>query len=141
MFKFYNAANLQRLGYKFYKWRIPLLPQVITMLNYFCFNSYIPSSAKIGEKSYYAYGGIGVVIHSRCIIGDNCIIGTNVTIGGKTGSVNPPTILDNVYIATGSKILGDIIVSKNTIVGANSVLLKSTEPNSVYVGVPAKRIK
>ena len=38
-------------------------------------------------------------------------------------------------------MLGPIILSARTIVGANAVLLKSTDPDAMYVGIPAKKIK
>lgn len=50
------------------------------------------------------------------------------------------TIKDNVYIGYGVTILRGVTIGENTIVGACSLVNKSLEPNSVYAGVPAKRI-
>lgn len=51
------------------------------------------------------------------------------------------TIQDNVWIGAKSTILPGVDVSSGCVVGANCVLTKSTEPDGVYVGVPARRIK
>ena len=50
------------------------------------------------------------------------------------------TICDNVYIGRNCTILRGVTIGKNTVVGACSLVNKSLEPNSVYAGVPAKRI-
>ncbi len=66
-----------------------------------------------------------------------------VTLGGRgnTKGKRHPTIKDNVYIGCGAKILGNIIVGKNSKIGAGSVILKDVSPNSTVVGIPGKRIK
>lgn len=43
----------------------------------------------------------------------------------------------------GAKVLckeGVLTVGKNTIIGANAVLLESTGDNEIWVGIPAKKI-
>ncbi|MCE4990026.1 acyltransferase [Staphylococcus hominis] len=48
---------------------------------------------------------------------------------------------DDVWIAAGVRILGGIKIRKRCIIGAGSVVNKDTEPNSLYVGIPIKKIK
>ena len=50
------------------------------------------------------------------------------------------TVCDNVYIGSNCTILRGVTIGENTIVGACSLVNKSLEPNSVYAGVPAKKI-
>ena len=50
------------------------------------------------------------------------------------------TIKDNVYIGTRSTILRGVTIGENTIIGACSLVTKSCDPNSVYAGVPARKI-
>lgn len=57
-----------------------------------------------------------VIRYGEIVIGDNCFIGANVTI------------LPGVHIGS------------NSIVGAGSVVTKSLEGDSVYAGVPARKI-
>lgn len=50
------------------------------------------------------------------------------------------TIEDDVWIGTNATILDGVIVAKGSIIGANSVVTKSTDPYKIYGGVPAKYI-
>ena len=132
---------LYRLGNKFHKWHLPLLPKICDVLIRFIHNCAIFSETSIGQGTKFAYRGIAVVIHKRAIIGKNCVIGVGVTIGGRSKSPNVPIIGDNVYIAGGAKVLGDVIIGDNCIIGANAVVLIDMPANTMAVGVPAKIIK
>lgn len=77
---------------------------------------------------------------SAKFIGENCWINQQVTIGYKDGG-NPPVIGNNVTITCGAKVLGNITVGDNAIIGANAVVIKDVEAGAIMGGVPAKRIK
>jgi len=83
-----------------------------------------------------------IIVHGESKIGSNCMINACVVIGTKAGFVSKvPTIGNNVYIATGAKIFGDIFIADGCVIGANAVVNKSfTEPNTIIAGVPAKAI-
>lgn len=49
-------------------------------------------------------------------------------------------IEDNCFIGANSTILPGVHIGPNTIVGAGSIVTKDLESNSVYAGVPARRI-
>lgn len=136
-----NAYYFYKLSSHFYKWRIPLLPSLIKLFCFLIYNSSIPYQCKIGKGTRFAYGGIGVVVHKRTIIGENSLIGTNVTIGGRSGYYEVPVIGNNVYIATGAKVLGPITVGSNVTIGANAVVIKNVPDNCIVAGVPAKVVK
>lgn len=136
-----NAIAFYRVEHWLWKRKVPFFPKIIHHIIFLMFNSHIPASCLIGKGSKFAYGGMGVVIHAHCVIGCDCIIGTNVTIGGKSGKPNPPMIGNNVYISTGAKILGDIKIEDNVIIGANAVVIKDVPRNAVVVGVPSRIIK
>ena len=108
---------------------------------YLLFNSSVPASCVLGKGTKFAYGGIGVVIHARAIVGENCLIGQNVTIGGKSGWYEVPIIGDNVEISAGARIIGPVKIGNNVIVGANAVVVKDVPDNCIVAGVPAKIIK
>lgn len=83
----------------------------------------------------------GTVLHtlyqkSTIHIGNNVSIGHNATIHGAT-------IEDNVLIGIGATVLDHAVVGSNSIIAANALVLTGTkiEPNSVYAGVPAKKVK
>jgi serine O-acetyltransferase len=92
-----------------------------------------------------AYGGLVVVVHSDASVGERCVLGQAITIGAREAFVGraknrAPTIGDDVYIASGAKILGDIEIGSSSIIGANAVVLESFPPHSVIVGVPARAV-
>ena len=134
-----NAIVLYRIERWLYLRKIPLLPRLIKAFIFVIYNSSIPYECEIGPG--FAYGGIGVVIHKRAVIGRNVEIGTNVTIGGRSGRYEVPVIGDGTYLATGSKVLGPVIIGPNVVVGANAVVITSVESNKIVGGVPARIIK
>lgn len=136
-----NAMFFYRIGNFFSKHGIPIVPSIMKFIIRLIYNSVIDCSTQIGEGSFLAYGGIGVVIHKKAKIGRNVTIGQQVTIGGRSGLKQLPVIGNNVYLGAGSKILGDIVIGDNVIVGANSVVIESFPENSVIAGVPAKLIR
>ncbi len=136
-----NAIGLYKLGHWCYKKRVPIIPQITKGLIFVLFNSVVPYSAEIGDGSRFAYGGIGVVVHSRAIIGERVMIGQGVTIGRSLDPEEIPTIGDDVYISAGSRVIGKIKVGNNVIIGANSVVNKDVPDNCIVAGVPAKIIR
>ena len=54
--------------------------------------------------------------------------------------VKPITIGSNVFIGYSAILMPGAKIADNTIVGAGSLILGETESNSVYAGIPAKRI-
>lgn len=87
----------------------------------------------------------GTVIHtlydgsknpSQTHIGNDVSVGHNATIHGAI-------IEDNCLIGMGATILDNAVVASGCIIAANALVLSNQklEPNSVYAGVPAKRVK
>lgn len=136
-----NSINFYRFGNFLYRKRLYQLSKFVSGFIFVIFNSYIPSSATIGRGSRFAYGGIGVVIHSKAVIGDRVIIGQGVTIGRQLDPAGVPVIGNDVYISAGARLLGDIAVGNNVIIGANAVVVKDVPDNSIVAGVPAKLIR
>lgn len=96
------------------------------------------NSIRIGNKVNIQDGSILHTLYekSQIHIGDNVSVGHNVTIHGAT-------IKDNVLIGMGATVLDHAVVESNTIIAANALVLSGTkcEPNSIYAGVPAKKVK
>ena len=87
----------------------------------------------------------GAVIHtlydgskhpSQTHIGSDVSVGHNATIHGAT-------IGDNCLIGMGSTILDNAVVPSGCIIAAGALVLSNSklEPNSLYAGVPAKKMR
>ncbi len=121
---------------------IPLLPDILNKIFVrILFGCYIGLGAKIGKGTVLGYGGLGVVIHHRSIIGKNVIIHPGVAIGGTSKKYEVPIIGDNCIISSGAKVIGPINIGNNCIIGANAVVLTNIPDNCIVVGIPAKIIK
>ena len=96
------------------------------------------NSIRIGNKGNIQDGAVLHTLYQKSTIeiGDNVSIGHNVTIHGAK-------IESNVLIGIGSTILDHAVIGSNSIIAANALVLSDTvvEPNSVYAGVPAKKVK
>lgn len=87
----------------------------------------------------------GVVLHttfdqapkpSQTIIGDDVSVGHNAIIHGAR-------IGNSVLIGMGATVLDNAVVPDGCIIAANALVLSNAqlEPNSLYAGIPAKRIR
>lgn len=76
-----------------------------------------------------------------------CTVGHDTTIGAFSSfmpSVNisgEVTIHSSVYVGTGAKIINQLEIGENTVIGAGAVVSKSIPANCTAVGIPAKPIK
>jgi len=86
--------------------------------------------------------GMGVVIGETAVIGDLCLLYQGVTLGGTGKQVGKrhPTLMENVVVGAGAKVLGAISVGANTRIGAGSVLVRDVGPDSTVVGIPGRVI-
>lgn len=107
----------------------------------------------------YVEIGIGNIITAGCIITCNikiedfvilnlmCTVGHDTTIKSYASfmpSVNisgEVIIHERVYVGTGAKIINQLEIGQNTIVGAGAVVAKTLPQNCTAVGIPAKPIK
>lgn len=99
----------------------------------------IHPGATIG-KGFFIDHGMGVVIGETTEIGDDVTLYHGVTLGGTSLNKGKrhPTIGDRVVVGAGAKVLGAITIGNDSRIGANAVVVKSTPPNSVVVGVPGQ---
>ena len=77
-------------------------------------------------------------------VGEGCVFhGNNVLGNKKTGAADIiPKLGKNVDVGVGAIIIGNVEIADNCVIGAGALVTKSfTEPGSVIVGNPARRIK
>ncbi len=126
---------------------------------YFAENSSIIGDLKIGNNCSIWFQAViradvnSIRIGDRVNIQDGAIIHatfekSSTTIGndvsiGHNAIVHGCRIENNVLIGMGSIIMDDCIIGTNSIVAAGCVLAKGTivPPNSIYGGIPGKKIK
>lgn len=134
-----SPVKLQRLSYKLRK--LPFIPKLITYIIRLIFSAYLPYQLDLNKNFTLAYGGLGVVIHSRVKFGYDCHISQHVTIGGTSKIFDVPKLGNHVYVGSGAKIIGPINIGDNVVIGANAVISKDIPSGSLVVGVPGKIIK
>lgn len=122
------------------KYYFHILPWLLEKILRYVFGCEISAKMKVGKGLRLLHNGLGCVIHKGATIGDNVSIHQNVTIGGRNGS-GLPVICDNVMIGAGAVVMGDIIVARDSQIGANAVVIKDVPEKSVVVEIPAKVIK
>lgn len=122
---------------------IPVLPRFLSLIVRWWTGIEIQPGAQVG-RGFFIDHGAGVVIGETTIIGDNVTIFQGVTLGG-TGNEKAhkrhPTLGDDVFIGSGAKILGPIVIGSGSRIGANSVVLKNVPPNSTVTGMRARIVK
>lgn len=147
------AADMQRLGYRKLKGIVSLLVSNKEFRNIFYYRIGLPGrflniflrenptlhimTKNIGEGLLIIHGDSTFLNAKK--IGNNLYVNQCVTIGviGK----NAPVIGDNVRVATGAIVLGDIVVGNNVQIGAGAVVVKNVPDNCTVIGNPARIIK
>ena len=130
---------IYRVSNYLYVHKVPIIPFVIKQVIRFMYGASISPQTKIGHNVHFAYNGMGIVIHPRCVIGNNVFISQQVTLGGR-GDEGVPVIGDNVLIGAGAKILGGVKIGNNAKIGANAVVITDVPDGATVVGVPARII-
>ncbi len=125
-----SAGPITRCCHYFVGWLIGVLfPPMKTL--------YL-ATKDIGRNLFIQHG-FSTIVSARKI-GDNCWINQQVTIGFGNSKV-PPTLGNGVRVCAGAKVIGELSVGDNAIIGANAVVTKDVGSRDVVGGVPAKRIK
>ena len=117
-----------------------------------CFLGAGKGRLSIGHGSYINYRCF-LDLGDNITIGDNCSIAFNVTFINSTHELGPkerrawevkshPIIVGNgVWIGANVTIMPGVTIGNGCVVGSGSLVVKDCEPNSMYYGSPAKKIK
>ncbi len=141
LYPFFWVMVNYRIANFLFRHNLVFLPKLIMFFARIFTGIEIHPGAKIG-KNFFIDHGFGVVIGETSVIGDDVTIYQGVTLGGtgKESGDRHPKIGNGVVIGAGAKILGNIKIADNTMVGANAVVLKETDENNTYVGIPARKV-
>lgn len=112
--------------------------------------------AVISKHTTFGKGNVvfaNAVINPGVEIANACIINTSATVDhdcklDSAVHISPGAHISGVvnigkcsWFGAGSCTVQVLDIAENTQVGAGAAVTKNTEPNGLYVGVPAKRIK
>ncbi len=134
-----HAIILYRVAHRLDRVHIPVLPRLLMTITRILTGIEIHPSATIGRGLFIDHG-TGVVIGETAVIGDNVTLFQGVTLGGtgKDRGKRHPTLGNNVVIGAGAKVLGNITIGHDAMVGANAVVIRDVPDYSTVVGVPGR---
>jgi serine O-acetyltransferase len=117
---------LYRFLYKFVEWTCGIT---------------LPYTVYVGRRVRIWHHG-AMILHAHRI-GDDVHIRQSTTFGVARRNQNfqLPTIEDRCDLGVGVVALGQITIGHDSVIGANSVVLKDVPPWSVAVGAPARVVK
>jgi len=168
---FYSKLRIIHLNLKYPKIRISTNCYIGKNCNILCMdnsqlilsNVYISNNVTINSKNEGKIiindsfiGQFSVIVATKSIIIESGVaIAEMVTIRDQNHHHNlsdklienqgfdtaPIIIRRNVWVGAKVTILKNVEIGKNSIIGAHSLVNKSMEENSVYAGIPAKKIK
>lgn len=111
---------------------------------------HFPENVIIGQNCTF---NDGVVINARksIFIGDNVRVSQHVIIetgyleyrrtsDRKEHRAKPIVIHDNVWIASGARVLAGVTIGEGSIVACGAVVTKDVPPKSIAKGVPAQSL-
>ena len=129
------------------------------------FHAFYGNNTHIG-KNFIANYNCVIMDHAEVHIGDNCLIAPNVSIltishplvaderivhviphsfepkgRGNYEVVQPITIGNNCWIATGVTICAGVTIGDNAVIGAGSVVTKDIPANVLAAGTPCRVIR
>ncbi len=137
-----HALSWYRVAHFFYKIKCKLIARIISQTARFLTGVEIHPAAKI-EGGVFIDHGSGVVIGETAEVHKGTVIYQGVTLGGtgKERGKRHPTIMENVTLSAGAKVLGGFTVGKGAKIGAGAVVLKEVPPYATVVGVPGRIVR
>lgn len=113
-------------------------------------SAYIMQGTTIGAGSLlapYAMTSFGVSIgkyahvYGAAFLGHDCRIGDFCTIAARSVVGARVKVCEGAHTGLNSCSREDVVIGEYSILGMGAIVIKDTEPYSVYVGNPAKMIK
>jgi len=134
-----HALLFHRLAHAIWKLGLRWIARVVSSLSRWLTGIEIHPGAKIGRRFFIDHG-MGVVIGETAEIGDDCTLYHGVTLGGTSWEKGKrhPTLVNNVVVGAGAKVLGPIILGEGARIGSNAVVVKDVPEGATVVGVPGR---
>lgn len=132
-----TANALYRAQAALVRWHLAPLALLPHWLNKLLNGCVIGVRAQFGP-GFVLIHPVGVVINSSVRGGRNVWLESGVVIGDNRG--HSPVLGDDVFVGSGAKILGGVVLGSGARVGANAVVLKSVADGVTVVGIPARPV-
>jgi len=107
-------------------------------------NVVIDGNCKIGKKVSIqtgAYICAYSTIEDFVFIGPNCVLLNDKYLMQKKTKLLGPLIKKGASLGGNSTIMAGVIIGEGAIIGSEAMVIKNVEAKSIYVGIPAKKIK
>lgn len=112
------------------------------------------SEVTIGDGSFVS-SGVVFDAGERIRIGERVAIGPNTLLLTSSHEIGPPgnragdgattyapiEVEDGTWIGGGAIVLAGVTIGRGCVIGAGAVVIKDCEPNGLYLGVPARRVR
>lgn len=134
---------IYRLSHWCFQNHIPILPKVLSLVNFVFFGLEVAVRCSIGPGLYFPHTQSTVI--GALEIGDNATIYHGVTFGAREidiayGNESRPVVGHNVIVGSGAKVLGPVKIGDGARIGANAVVVDDVQPGATVVGIPARPI-
>lgn len=134
------ALWAHRLSHLLYRWRLPLVPRLLSQVMRLLTGIEIHPGASIGRRLFIDHG-MGVVVGETAEIGDDVTLYHQVTLGARgwwsdgKGRKRHPTVGDRVVVGAGATVLGPVRVGADARIGAQAVVVDDV-PSGARVHAP-----
>lgn len=137
-----HALSHHRFAKFLYRIHLKLLARIVSQISKFFTGIEIHPAANIYPGVFIDHG-CGVVIGETAEVHSGTVIYQGVTLGGngKEHGKRHPTIMENVTVSAGAKVLGGFVVGEGAKIGAGAVVLKEVPPHATVVGVPGRIVR
>lgn len=111
-------------------------------------NIEIGNNVAINAETYLVASNSKIIIGNNVLIAPRCVLQSqnhryknkNELIRNQGTESKEIIIEDDVWLGTNCIVLPGVRIAKGSVVGAGSIVTKNTDPYSVNVGVPARKI-
>lgn len=113
-------------------------------------NTHLAEGARLGRDAYlddiagiYIGRNSGVASHFRGLTRTHPIHDTlpRRRLGLSEDIDKPIVIEEGCWLASGVTVLPGVTIARGCVIAAGAVVARSTEPDGVYAGVPARRVR
>ena len=99
-----------------------------------------PNSVLLGTGGINIGNQVRIAGNSLLVASSHVINNPELPITKQGYSANGITIEDDCWIGAGVTVLDGVTIQRGCVIGAGAVVNKSTDMNSIYAGVPARKL-